>query len=68
MKNRETAEAVRRRLETAGYQAKVAHGTDSSGGEVYRVRVGPYESRDAATKAMKTIKTRMKIDVILLKG
>jgi cell division protein FtsN len=32
------------------------------------VRVGPYESREAAAKAMKAIKERMKIDVILLKG
>ena len=68
MKNRDTAEAVRRRLETAGYKAKVAHGTDRDGGEVYRVRVGPYESREAAAKAMKSIRDRMKIDVILLKG
>jgi len=68
MKNRETAEAVRRRLEIAGYPAKIAHGTDRNGEEVYRVRVGPYESREAAAKAMKAIKERMKIDVILLKG
>jgi len=68
MKNRETAEAVRRRLETAGYKAKVAQGTDRNGGEVYRVRVGPYETREAATKAMAVIRDRMKIDVILLKG
>ena len=68
MKNRDTAEAVRRRLETAGYKAKIAHGTDRDGGEVYRVRVGPYETREAAAKAMKSIRDRMKIDVILLKG
>jgi cell division protein FtsN len=68
MKSRETAEAVRRRLEIAGYQAKIAHGTDRNGGEVYRVRVGPYESRESAAKAMKAIRDRMKIDVILLKG
>jgi DedD protein len=68
LKNRETAEAVRRRLATAGYKAKVARGTDRNGGEVYRVRVGPYETREAATKAMQNIRNRMKIDVILLKG
>jgi len=68
MKNRETAAAVRRRLETAGYKAKVAHGADRNGGDVYRVRVGPYETREAATKAMKAIRSQMKIDVILLKG
>jgi len=37
-------------------------------GVVYRVRVGPFGSRDEAMKAMKTIQTDMKIDVILLKG
>jgi cell division protein FtsN len=68
MKNRETAEAVRRRLETAGYRAKIAKGTDRNGDGIYRVRIGPYESREAAGKAMKAIKDRMKIDVILLKG
>ena len=68
MKSRETAEAVRRRLETAGYKAKVAQGKDRNGEDVYRVRVGPYETREAATKAMKTIRDKMKIDVILLKG
>lgn len=68
LKSRETADAVRRRLEAAGYKAKVARGTDRSGAEIYRVRVGPYDSREAATKAMKSIRDRMKIDVILLKG
>ncbi|HEX9190788.1 MAG TPA: SPOR domain-containing protein [Candidatus Deferrimicrobiaceae bacterium] len=68
MKNRETAEAVRRRLETAGYKAKVAQGKNRNGEDVYRVRVGPYDTREAAAKAMKTIRDRMKIDVILLKG
>ena len=68
MRNRETAEAVRNRLATAGYKAKVAQGKDRNGEDVYRVRVGPYETREAATKAMKTIRDRMKIDIILLKG
>jgi hypothetical protein len=30
--------------------------------------VGPFGSRDEATKAMKAIRAEMKIDVILLKG
>jgi DedD protein len=68
MRSRETAEAVRNRLATAGYKAKVAQGKDRKGEDVYRVRVGPYETREAATKAMKAIREKMKIDVILLKG
>jgi cell division protein FtsN len=68
MKNRETAEAVRKRLAASGYKAKVVPGTDRNGGAIYRVRVGPFESREAAGKAMKAIRTQMKIDVILVKG
>jgi len=68
MKSRETADALRKRLERRGYRATVHHATTRKTGEVYRVRVGPYGSREAAAKAMKSIRSEMKIDVILLKG
>ena len=68
MKSRETAEALRRRLDRGGYKAKVIRVTTQPLGEVYRVRVGPFGSRDEAMKAMKAIRAEMKIDVILLKG
>jgi cell division septation protein DedD len=68
MKSRESADALRKRLERSGYKARVVHATSGTLGEVYRVRVGPFASRDEAMKAMKSIKTGMKIDVILLKG
>ncbi|MGB7631735.1 MAG: SPOR domain-containing protein [Candidatus Deferrimicrobium sp.] len=68
MKSRETAEALRMRLDRSGYKAKVIHATTVKHGEVYRVRVGPFGSRDEAMKAMKAIRAEMKIDVILLKG
>jgi len=68
MKTRETAEAVRKRLDRGGYKAQVIHATTRTLGEVYRVRVGPFGSRDEAMRAMKAIRTGMKIDVILLKG
>ncbi|MGE5284096.1 MAG: SPOR domain-containing protein [Actinomycetota bacterium] len=68
MKTLESADALRKRLGRNGYKAKVIHATTRKHGEVYRVRVGPFESRDAATKAMKAIRAEMKIDVILLKG
>jgi cell division septation protein DedD len=68
MKSRESADALRKRLEKSGYKARVFHATSRTLGEVYRVRVGPFASRDEAMKAMKSIKTDMKIDVILLKG
>jgi len=68
MKSRETANDLRRRLDRSGYKANVVHVTTRSLGGVYRVRVGPFGSRDEAMKAMKAIRTEMKIDVILLKG
>jgi cell division protein FtsN len=68
MKTRETADALRKRLDRGGYKAKVIHATTRKYGEVYRVRVGPFGSRDEAMKAMKAIQSEMKIDVILLKG
>ena len=68
MKTRESAESLRKRLDRRGYKAKVIHATTRKSGEVYRVRVGPFGSRDEAMKAMKAIRTEMKIDVILLKG
>ncbi|MHB1012425.1 MAG: SPOR domain-containing protein [Desulfobacteria bacterium] len=68
MKTRDTAEALRTRLDRSGYKAKVTHATTPKLGEVYRVRVGPFGSREEAMKAMKSIRTGMKIAVILLKG
>jgi cell division septation protein DedD len=59
---------LRKRLDRSGYKAKVLHVSTRTLGEVYRVRVGPFGSRDEAMKAMKAIRTEMKIDVILLKG
>jgi cell division septation protein DedD len=68
MKSRETADALRKRLDRRGYKAKVIHATTRMLGGVYRVRVGPFGSREEAMKAMKAIRAEMKIDVILLKG
>ena len=68
MKTRETADALRKRLDRGGYKAKVIHATTRKHGEVYRVRVGPFGSREEAMEAMKAIRAEMKIDVILLKG
>ena len=68
MKSLETAEAVRKRLDRAGYKARVIRTTTRKHREIYRVRVGPFGSREEAMKAMKAIRARMKIDVILVKG
>jgi cell division septation protein DedD len=68
MKTREPAEALRKKLDRRGYKTKVIHATTRTSGEVYRVRVGPFGSREEAMKAMKAIRAELKIDVILLKG
>lgn len=68
MKTLETAEAVRKRFDRGGYKARVIRITTRKQGDLYRVRVGPFGSREEAMKAMKAIRTRMKIDVILVKG
>ena len=68
MKSRETADALRKRLERGGYKANVIRATTRNHGGVYRVRVGPFGTSEEAMKAMKSIQARMKIDVILLKG
>jgi len=68
MKTREPADALRKRLDRGGYKAKVVRATTRNHGEVYRVRVGPFGSREEAMKAMAAIRAEMKIDVILLKG
>ena len=68
MKTRDAADAVRKRLDRRGYKTKVVHATTRTLGGVYRVRVGPFGSRDEAMKAMNAIRAELKIDVILLKG
>ena len=68
MKTRESADALRKRLDRRGYNAKVFNAKTRTLGKVYRVRVGPFGSSDEARKAMKAIRAEMKIDVILLKG
>ena len=68
MKTRDTAEAVRRRLDRGGFKANIIRAATRGHGEVYRVRIGPFDSREEAMKAMKAIRDRMKLDVILLQG
>lgn len=68
MKSLETAEAVRKRLDRGGYRARLVRTTTRKHGELYRVRVGPFGSREEAMKAMKAIRAGMKIDVLLVKG
>ena len=68
LKSMDAAEKLRGRLERAGYRARIHRAVTKGSGEVYRVRVGPFGTRDEARKAMKAIRSDMKIDVILLQG
>jgi cell division septation protein DedD len=68
LKNRDAAERLRNRLDHAGYKAKVLRAVTKGSGEVFRVRIGPFGTREEAKKAMKAIKADLKIDVILLQG
>ncbi len=68
MKTKETAEEMRKRLEKKGHRTIVSRVANPKLGTVFRVRVGPFDTREEALKAMKAIRTDMKIDVILLQG
>lgn len=67
LKTREAAESLKGRLEKEGYKARViAVPGKTRGKDLYKVRVGPHGSKDEALKAMRDIRTALKIDVILL--
>jgi DedD protein len=68
LKNKDAAESLRSRLEKAGHRSKVIRlQAKDHGPDLYKVRIGPHGSREEALKAMKSIKSELKIDVILLK-
>lgn len=67
LKSREAAETLKVRLEKEGYKAKVIL-VPGKGKvkDLYKVRIGPYASKDEALKAMRKVRTTSKIDVIVL--
>lgn len=68
MKSKDSAQALRRRLEKAGLRTKLVR-IEGKGSEpdLYKVRIGPHMSREEAVKAMKEIQSAFKVDVFLLK-
>lgn len=67
MKTRDAAESLKGRLEREGYKARVILVPGKGKGkDLYKVRVGPHGSKEEALKAMRNIRTALKIDVILL--
>lgn len=65
-KSRSAADTVRKRLAGGGYSAKVIRAVNRNRGEVFRVRVGPFASREEAEMAGKVIRSKFHVDVILL--
>ncbi len=55
------ARALRQRLESHGYTVTVVPGADSSGKKVFRVRAGPYGTREEADRAAARLKAREKV-------
>lgn len=55
------ARALRQRLESHGYPVAVVPGTGPSGKRVFRVRAGPYGSREEAERAAAKLKAREKV-------
>ena len=65
LSNREAADELKTKLEKKGYKSAVLR--ESSKGKVlYKVRVGPYGSREEATRQMKNIRAALKIDAIII--
>lgn len=67
MKTREAAESLKGKLQKEGHKARVilVPGREK-GKDLYKVRVGPHRSKEEALKAMRDIRSELKIDVILL--
>jgi cell division septation protein DedD len=68
LKSKDAAEGLRGRIERAGYRANVSRTVTKNRTELFRVRIGPFRTREEANKAMKAIGSGLKIDVILLHG
>ena len=61
-----TAEAYRKRLDKAGYAARVVKTAKKNRETVFRVLVGPFPDGEAAKKAVRRLKDEMKIDAIMI--
>lgn len=66
-RNKESALGLKDRLSKAGYPAKVVESRGKKG-VLFRVLVGPYAVRDAAAKAIRRLKTEMKVEAVLVRG
>jgi cell division protein FtsN len=62
------AEAQRKRLDKAGYAARVVKTAKKNRETVFRVMVGPFPDGEAARKAVRRLKEEMKIDALMIQG
>ena len=69
-KERKAADAVRERLVKRGLKASVSKPSapGRSGGRLFRVIVGPFSDKEEAGKAMRKIRSEMKINAVLASG
>ena len=65
LRNREAANSLKAKLEKKGFQTRILREV-SDGKELYKVRVGPYGSKEEAAKAVKDIRAAFNIDAIIL--
>jgi DedD protein len=62
------AESQRKRLEKAGYAARIVRTERKNREKIFRVLVGPFPDGEAARKAVRRLKNEMKIDAFPAKG
>ena len=62
------AESCRKRLEKAGYRVRVRIPDANNGEKYHRVLLEPFASSGAAQKAVRRLKSEMKIDAFILPG
>ena len=64
-RSRESADALKTRLDNRGYKARVVREI-VGGKDLYKVQAGPYGSREEANRAIKDIKATFKLDAIIV--
>jgi DedD protein len=62
------AESQRKKLEKAGFPSRVVKTSRKNRESVFRVLVGPYSDAEAARKAVRRLKSDLKIDALMIKG
>lgn len=63
--NREASDDLKAKLDKKGFKAKVSR-ENTGGKELYKVKVGPYGSKEEAAKVKKDIRAALNIDALLI--